>query len=398
MSQRLIDRAAFVVGSHCTLATGLYYAGRGAHAALSAIPGISSALGWTEDHLSDPVKLGATLAVGVATQVYAGRKLIWPYARRIADKPFSWGKTVAYASLAGLLGWHAGCGSDVRRISGSLRDGLQREDLLNVPNARMVAGWAAGMREARSLNALSRKLTGRSFDRHIDGGLDAILSAIDDFATRTNRSLAEQVRVESDIDRATHARNPAFPYSDDLSRVAQKYVGKGYFRNAEEFVYVARVLDREAGGEGLEGMRAVAWVMKDRVDSGIDYFSRGRQGNYFDVAFKSGMNSRGARVYQFSCVAQQGWERYWRDNEGEGKWDMYRDGALHVDVGKISRARAGLAVQALTDVLDNRVPDPTGKALFYQNRRAADRFNQDWDRKYRHTVDIGHHSFFRLRG
>ena len=114
----------------------------------------------------------------------------------------------------------------------------------------------------------------------------------------------------------------------------------------------------EAGGEGREGMAAVAWVVLNRR------MHRDFPPTVCDVVYQGGT----APGCQF---------RFWCD----GKSDKPRDSDLWA-----------LALDVATEALEGRGADPTGGALFFH---AAALGTAPWRVPRERTVQIGRHIYYR---
>lgn len=99
---------------------------------------------------------------------------------------------------------------------------------------------------------------------------------------------------------------------------------------------LARLIQCEAGGEGDAGMRAVASVVMNRVNSAVGEYERVSQGgNLRNIVYQP---------YQFQCALD--------DNRGQNIYNMSPE-AIHYDI-------------ALWALLGNRLPD-LGEALWFFN-------------------------------
>lgn len=130
---------------------------------------------------------------------------------------------------------------------------------------------------------------------------------------------------------------------------------------------LALVMWREASGEGDEGMRAVGWVVRNRVKAGW--------GDWLGVITSPN---------QFSSISVIG-------DPGTVRWPKESDAAW--------QAARGLS-DAITGDSDAG-GDPTGGATFYWNAQIA---TSGWfkravgDGTLIETVQIGRHTFYREAG
>lgn len=133
---------------------------------------------------------------------------------------------------------------------------------------------------------------------------------------------------------------------------------------------VARTLWGEARGEGRQGMEAVAWVIRNRVETDIgndgkpDWWGEGYEG-----VCKAPM--------QFSC-----WNA---DDPNREKLPT-----LHEGMETFREAKA-----IARSVMLGLVPDPTGGATHYHTKAVS----PPWSKspKVVKTAEIGRHTFFRER-
>lgn len=190
-----------------------------------------------------------------------------------------------------------------------------------------------------------------------------------------------------------------FSYEDKISKVAEKFVAKGYFKTPEEFVYTVRVVyfeggyDPKAGGNKeklIKGLQGISNVIHNRYtyDNSIPkhYFTAKDKPNIFDVAF--------ARK-QFSCVKDH--PKYFYEHEKIPNWDLYENNKLNIRIGSMNAWRTQLAYQALVTVLNKDAKDNTKRALFYQNKEKSDENNQDWEQTKTYLTKINSHTFFTLK-
>ena len=127
----------------------------------------------------------------------------------------------------------------------------------------------------------------------------------------------------------------------------------------------ARTLWGEARGETLAGQIAVAWTIRNRV---------------FDGKAKSWWGEGYAGVcqkpYQFSC---------WNRNDPNF---AYLSGAKQIPFRELAQARI-----AADQVIDGKVPDPTGGATHYYATTMPKA--PVWVRGATQTLKLGHHVFFK---
>lgn len=128
---------------------------------------------------------------------------------------------------------------------------------------------------------------------------------------------------------------------------------------------LALTLWGEARGEGLAGMVAVAWTIRNRVNDGKDKSWWGE--GYTGVC---------QRPYQFSC---------WNTNDPNY---LYLSGAKEIPAAEFAKCQ--LAAQ---HVIEGAMPDPTGGATHYYSTSMAR--PPKWVAGARQTVRLGHHIFFK---
>ena len=128
---------------------------------------------------------------------------------------------------------------------------------------------------------------------------------------------------------------------------------------------LARTLWAEARGEGMAGMVAVGWSIRNRVNDGKDKSWWGE--GYTGVC---------QAPWQYSC---------WNKNDPNYP---YISGAKPIPLGEISAAR-----QAATTVINGTVPDPTGGATHYYATSMPK--PPAWAAGATQTLKLGHHIFFR---
>jgi len=128
---------------------------------------------------------------------------------------------------------------------------------------------------------------------------------------------------------------------------------------------LARTLWGESRGEGLAGMVAVAWTIRNRVDDGKDKSWWGE--GYAGVCQKP---------YQFSC---------WNRNDPNYQ---FLSGARQIPFRELAQCRI-----AADQVIDGKVADPTGGATHYYATTMPKA--PDWAAKAKRTLKLGNHVFFR---
>lgn len=127
---------------------------------------------------------------------------------------------------------------------------------------------------------------------------------------------------------------------------------------------LARTIFGEARGEGLAGMVAVAWTIRNRVEDGKDKSWWGE--GYAGVCLKP---------YQFSC---------WNKNDPNYP---YLSGARPIPAAEFATCRR------VADQVIDGVPDPTGGATHYYATTMPKA--PDWAAKAKRTLKLGNHVFFR---
>ncbi|MBI1970758.1 cell wall hydrolase [Candidatus Woesearchaeota archaeon] len=188
----------------------------------------------------------------------------------------------------------------------------------------------------------------------------------------------------------------------------------------EQLVYLARTVYWEAANDAptpralRKGMQGVASVIHNRWRYDNLYEERSRTGEDSlgerPFSYQDGNShyhiivKHGGDTWQFTCVRDR--PRYYypeytedpRESEGQ---PMLDGDNVHIAVGDMDKYQAQLAYQAVVDVLLGRVPDPTGKALFYMNPDYADPVNRDgWGRNdgKKKSVEINSHVFYTVDG
>jgi len=128
---------------------------------------------------------------------------------------------------------------------------------------------------------------------------------------------------------------------------------------------LARTLWGEARGEGLAGMVAVAWTIRNRVDDDKEKSWWGE--GYAGVCRKP---------YQFSC---------WNSNDRNYP---YLSGAKQMPTAEFAKCQ--LVAQ---QVIEDAQPDPTGGATHYYSTSMAR--PPKWVLGATQTLRLGHHIFFK---
>ncbi|WOI51976.1 cell wall hydrolase [Parvularcula sp. LCG005] len=151
--------------------------------------------------------------------------------------------------------------------------------------------------------------------------------------------------------------NVVITYEDDYS------YGSGATYTAEDVDYMARTLWGEARGEDDAGMKAVAWVIRNRRDSG---------------RFPSSIKGVVTQAWQFST---------WNAT------DPNRAKMLAVTESDSQFRRAQSIAQL---VLSGATPDPTGGAVHYANESIIPSSSAAWE--WIQTAEtrqkIGQHTFY----
>ncbi|MFK7701367.1 cell wall hydrolase [Pseudomonas caspiana] len=132
---------------------------------------------------------------------------------------------------------------------------------------------------------------------------------------------------------------------------------------------LARTLWGEARSEGLAGMVAVAWSIRNRVD--MDLHNDGKPDWWGE-----GYTGVCQKAWQFSC---------WNKNDPNFP---FLSGAE-----PIPPAQFALARQAAAIVIDGKQPDPTGGATHYYSTTMLKA--PDWAAIAKRTLKLGRHIFFR---
>ncbi|MEN5032530.1 cell wall hydrolase [Pseudomonas sp. Ps21-P2] len=128
---------------------------------------------------------------------------------------------------------------------------------------------------------------------------------------------------------------------------------------------LARTVYGEARGEGLAGMVAVAWTIRNRVNDGQEKSWWGE--GYAGVCQKP---------YQFSC---------W--NRGDPNYP-FLSGARQIPFSELAQCQI-----AADQVIDGKVPDPTGGATHYYATTLSKA--PEWAARAKRTLKLGDHVFFK---
>jgi spore germination cell wall hydrolase CwlJ-like protein len=128
---------------------------------------------------------------------------------------------------------------------------------------------------------------------------------------------------------------------------------------------LARTLYGEARGEGFDGMVAVAWSIRNRVNDGRDKSWWGE--GYAGVC---------QAPWQFSC---------WNQNDPNFP---FLSGAKPIPAAEFANCQRAAAA-----VIDGTAPDPTGGATHYYATTMPKA--PAWAAKATQTLKLGHHIFFK---
>lgn len=128
---------------------------------------------------------------------------------------------------------------------------------------------------------------------------------------------------------------------------------------------LARTLWGESRGEGIAGMIAVAWSIRNRVNDGKERSWWGE--GYTGVCQKA---------WQFSC---------WNKNDLNYP---FLSGARAIPFRELAQCRI-----AADQVIDGKVADPTGGATHYYATTMPK--SPPWTVGAKQTLRLGHHIFFR---
>ena len=132
---------------------------------------------------------------------------------------------------------------------------------------------------------------------------------------------------------------------------------------------LARTLWGEARGESLAGQIAVAWTIRNRVN--MDLHNDGKP-DWWGEGYAGVCQAR----RQFSC---------WNSNDLNF---AYLSGAKKIPFRELAQARI-----AADQVVDGKVPDPTGGATHYYATTMPK--PPTWVKGAKQTLALGHHLFFK---
>jgi len=132
---------------------------------------------------------------------------------------------------------------------------------------------------------------------------------------------------------------------------------------------LARTLYGEARGEGVAGLIAVAWSIRNRVE--MDLHNDGKPDWWGE-----GYSGVCQKLYQFSC---------WNKNDPNF---AYLSGAKPIPFRELAQARI-----VADQVIDGKVPDPTGGATHYYATTMLKA--PTWVKGATLTLRLGHHVFFK---
>jgi spore germination cell wall hydrolase CwlJ-like protein len=128
---------------------------------------------------------------------------------------------------------------------------------------------------------------------------------------------------------------------------------------------LARTLWGEARGEGTAGQVAVAWTIRNRVFDG-------KSNSWWGEGYAGVCQAK----YQFSC---------W--NKSDPNYP-FLSGAREIPFRELAQCRI-----AADQVIDSKVPDPTGGATHYY--ALSMKVAPDWATKARRTLQLGRHVFYK---
>ncbi|RON33737.1 cell wall hydrolase [Pseudomonas brassicacearum] len=128
---------------------------------------------------------------------------------------------------------------------------------------------------------------------------------------------------------------------------------------------LARTLWGEARGESLTGQIAVAWAIRNRVEDG-------KAMSWWGEGYASVCQAK----YQFSC---------WNSNDPNF---AYLSGAKQIPFRELAQARI-----AADQVIEGKVPDPTGGATHYYATTMPK--PPTWTKGATQTLKLGRHVFFK---
>jgi N-acetylmuramoyl-L-alanine amidase len=128
---------------------------------------------------------------------------------------------------------------------------------------------------------------------------------------------------------------------------------------------LARTLWGESRGEGFDGMVAVAWSIRNRVEDHRDKSWRGDG---------------------YASVCQASWQYICWDQSDPNF--PYLSGAKQIPAGEFANCQRAAAA-----VIDGTAPDPTGGATHYYATTMPKA--PAWAAKAIQTLKLGHHIFFK---
>lgn len=197
-------------------------------------------------------------------------------------------------------------------------------------------------------------------------------------------------------------------FDGSVTKDAREISDGGYPMTPEQLAYLTRLayfetaFDKRAKKEGdvVEGAEAVANVIKNRVDfdrsCNTNMFTRkGKGKDLFNVGFNSRPHRSGGRVYEFTAIQKE--PRYFYEHNGKEGWDMHAKGVVNFSVGEMNKTKANLVYEGVRNVFLGEVPDDNTKgALFYNNPKAIDKYNRNWEKRYslKKGVSVNSHDFY----
>lgn len=146
-----------------------------------------------------------------------------------------------------------------------------------------------------------------------------------------------------------------------------------YFYDWATILILAMLIYGEAVGEPRLGKIAVAWVVRNRVESNRREFNWYGRVNWTSVMLEP---------KSFSCF-----------NAGNVNREKLID--LMLNPADPRQYYANQCMEIAQAVYDGEVKDPTGGALFYVNKRLAGKMK--WMRKLEKTIVIGRHVFYKYK-
>ena len=404
---RVADPAALFLGTNTALATGIYHATPKANQALEYLmtKGIgpnaySNVVSFLQDYpnVGASGKYAALAAIYVPANYYLGphikkmlkgESVLPEYIKNLSDKlPVGFHHARTWATIGAMsLVWHFGHMTDFAKRMGN-----------------KIGDVGSKVVDVVTDEELGKLLTGEKAHR--------IFADITDiFDIEPYRvPVPESREIETELNRAER-RKPDILYTDRVSKDAAEISRKGIQISPEQLAYISRVVyfegtfDKKASKDPqkiLSGVHAITHVIKNRWEfekqKDGTFGRRNKKDTLFDVAFHHGTKTRNDRTYtvwQFTCIRDH--PKYFYEHRGKKGWDMYEGGDIKVAVGNMDPVRAQLAYEGVVDALSGKVPDPTGKSLFYQNPRFADKYNRNWDKKLDKVKEINSHVFYKFK-